>query len=411
MRSGALELVDLFEHRAMLRACVDEIARARPHEHQDGNREPGDGVTEQRDSRRGAAVREVGAQLDAMRTAFRRRQCRGERFYGSLDEDAHGNELIRMTHRRPLALAALATSVITALSCGESSGPSLSLLHAAVLSGELERVDRAVATPQLQSLGTLALPLLNLGITGTSIDSTMLGRVTEWQPVSGTVEFVDRPGVPPGAVRVILYQNFRGEPAYPLVEIGAADLYPHNSHTGGGPDSISLRFVVTNTYGDTLGDFTVHSHAQSCQCATVEGWLSDRTTRVAFVVPYDIPLNGDGHFPGNFGTFAHVGTLPGPLNTTATAAISIKLNGDSVASASLLRPHAGRLIGESTIQLNGLPFASMHEGADSLPVIHGTPDHELTGAEHAAVRALVNLGADIDFYLEWPTFVVFFCGC
>jgi hypothetical protein len=306
------------------------------------------------------------------------------------------------------------------LCCRDSTGPRLGFINATLLTGELTTIDRAVATPQLQSLGSLALPLLNAGINVQHLAPTTLGRTMEWQPVLQTLDFTNRTGAPAGAMRVILYANAGGRPVYPLAEIGYADLYPHNSYNGGGPDSMSLRFVVTATSAGgevVVADFTAHSHVQAtCQCATVEGWVSDGTTRVAFTVPYDIPLNGDGHFPGAFdvvasGThFAHVGTLPGPKNTTATSQLLLTFAGDSMSSSSLLRPHAGRLIGESTIRVGGQPFASVHETADSL-VITGTGGRTLSGAEQGAVRALLALPADIDFYIEWPTFVIFFCGC
>jgi hypothetical protein len=310
-----------------------------------------------------------------------------------------------------------AVLLMSLLCCRDNTGPSLGLLNAMRLTGELTSIDRAVATPQLQSLGSLALPLLSAGINVQHLSQATLGRTMEWQPVLQTLDFTNRTGAPTGAVRVILYANGGGQPVYPLVEIGYTDLYPYNSYNGGGPDSMSLHFVVTRSGGQVVADFTAHSHLQTtCQCATVEGWVSDGTTRVAFTVPYDIPLNGDGHFPGAFdvtasGThFAHVGTLPGPNNTTATSQLSLTFAGDSISSSSLLRPNAGRLIGESTIRVGGQPFASVHETADSL-VISGTGGRTLSGAEQGAVRALLALPADIDFYIEWPTFVVFFCGC
>jgi len=150
------------------------------------------------------------------------------------------------------------------------------------------------------------------------------------------------------------------------VEVGYADLYPHNTFNGGGPDSMSLRFVVTG--GDrVVADFIAHSHADStCQCATVEGWASDGSTRVNFTVPYNIPPLGDGNFPGEFRVtspaieFRHVSTLPGPGRSTATANLFLKLGDDSITTLSgLLRPHAGRLDGETEIRIQGEHFAAV----------------------------------------------------
>ena len=315
--------------------------------------------------------------------------------------------------RRLFAAAFIAAALFAA--CSDSSGPQLSFTNATLVAGQVNQLDHAVATPQLVSLGTLALSILNAGIGVTTMDSSKLGRTMEWQPITRILDITSRTGAPAGALRIILYQNDGSVPRYPFVEIGTADLYPYNSFTGGGPDSMSLRYVVRNLAGDTLGDFTAHSHFDAnCQCATVEGWVSDGTTRLNFVVPYSIPQNGDGDFQGSFSaagtSFHHRGTLPGPLNTTATGELSFKSGGDSIATSSLLKPSAGRLIGESTIRVNGQALATIHETADSF-VVTGAGGRDLTGAEQSAVRALLRLPADIDFYIEWPTFVVFFCGC
>ncbi len=358
-------------------------------------------------------MREIRAELDAVGTTRDGRERGVQRLDRCLDENGHRSEFTRVPVRRPFAAAFLAAAFFAA-SCSDSTGPTLSVLDATVLTGRLTSIDRAVATPPLQSLGSLALAILNAGINVQHLTPATLGRTLEWQPVLQTLEFTDRTGAPAGAMRVMLYKNDGGRPIYPLVEIGTADLYPYNSYNGGGPDSISLRFVVTGGEA-VVADFTAHSHVQAnCQCATVEGWVSDGTTRLDFTVPYNIPLNGDGYFPGVFDVtgmhFEHLGTLPGPNNTTATALLSLEFTGDSITASSLLRPHGGRLIGESTIQVGGQPFAFIHETADSL-VITGTGGRTLTGAEQGAVRALLALPADIDFYIEWPTFVIFFCGC
>ncbi len=320
-----------------------------------------------------------------------------------------------MHMRRPFVAALLAAASLAAVGCRDSSAPSIGFIQAASLTGELTSIDGAVATPQLRSLGSLALPILNAGISAQTLSPTTLGKTMEWQPILRTLEFTDRTGAPAAAMRVILYANDGSVPRYPAVEIGTVDLYPYNSYNGGGPDSMSLHFVVTATGGKVVADFTAHSHAQAtCQCATLEGWVSDGTTRLDFTVPYDIPLNGDGHFPGTFTApglqFAHVATLPGPLNTTATSEFSLSFGGDSITASALLRPSAGRLVGETTIRVGGQAYATVHETADSL-VITGSGGRTLTEAEQGAVRALLALPADIDFYIEWPTFVVFFCGC
>ena len=323
-----------------------------------------------------------------------------------------------MTFRRPFAAVILAAAVLAA--CSDSSGPSgLVLKNAASLAAQLESIDSAVATAPLRGLSGLADPVKLAGIDVHNISTSELGRTIEWGVIHGELLFTDRTGAPPDALRLILYttdSTFR--PAYPLHEIGYADLYPHNTFNGGGPDSMSLRFVVTDTRTTptVVADFLAHSHADAaCQCATVEGWVSDGTTRVDFKVPYNIPLNSDGRFPGTFTArglgLRHFATLPGPGVSTATANLSLVLDGDSItATSGLLRAHAGRLVGSTEIQVDGRYFATVDRLATGTST-QGTNGRALTGAELQAATALFAVPADIAYYIEWPTFVIFFCGC
>jgi hypothetical protein len=319
--------------------------------------------------------------------------------------------------RRPFAVAVVAAALAAA--CSTPSGPAgLSFQNANALAGRLESIDRAVATEALRGLSGLATPIKQAGIDVHNMGPAELGRTLEWGPIHGELLFTDRTGAPADAIRLILYKTdstFR--PAYPLVEVGYADLYPHNELDGGGPDSMSLRFVVTGG-GTVVADFIAHSHADSsCQCATVEGWARTGSTRVDFVVPYNIPPLGDGNFPGTFSvgspnlSFQHVSTLPGTGRSTATTNLTVSSDGDSVSAVSgLLRAHAGRLDGDMDMRINGEHFASVTRAAAGLSAI-GPDGRSLTGAELRAVTALFAVPADIAYYIEWPTFVVFFCGC
>ena len=321
--------------------------------------------------------------------------------------------------RRAFA-AVLSAAVLSA--CSDNSGPSgLTFHNVNALATQVEHTDQAVATAALRGLSGLATPIKLAGIDVHNMSTDLLGRTLEWAPIHGELLFSDRAGAPADAIRLILYKTdstFR--PAYPLVEVGYADLYPHNTYNGGGPDSMSLRFVVTakSTGGDVVvADFLAHSHADaSCQCATVEGWASDGTTRLAFSVPYDIPLGGDGNFPGEFSVtsgfdFEHVSTLPGPGRSTATANLTLAIDGDTITTLSgLLRAHAGQLNGDAEMRINGEHFALVTRSATGIAAT-GPNGRSLTGAELRAVTALFALSADIAYYLEWPTFVVFFCGC
>ncbi|MFN2570091.1 MAG: hypothetical protein ABR537_00565 [Gemmatimonadales bacterium] len=310
-----------------------------------------------------------------------------------------------------------------AVSCGDSSGPpGLTLKDAAALAADLEAVDHAVASTPLRSLSSLAIPINRGGIDVHNMSTSLLGKSLEWNGVQREVLFTDRAGAPAEAIRVYLYvTDSTNRPAYPPAEIGYADLYPYNTYNGGGPDSISLRFVVYDARPLSgpvvVGDFLAHSHADtSCQCATVEGWVSDGTTRVDFTVPYNIPLGLDGQFPGSFMApgvaFDHFATLPGPGVSTSTAKLTMAFAGDSITTTSgLLRPHANRLEGQATLAINGVYYATVSRTATGSVTATGPNGRSMTSDETRAVSALFAVPADIAYYIEWPTFVVFFCGC
>jgi hypothetical protein len=321
-----------------------------------------------------------------------------------------------VTPRRPFAAAFLATLV----SCSDASGPSgLAISNAGQLAAELEAIDQAVASPQLRSLSGLSIPINRGGIDVHNMTPSLLGRTLEWAPVLREVLFTSRTGAPADAIRLMLYTtDSTSRPAYPPVEIGYVDLYPYNAFNGGGPDSISLRFVVTDTRATptVIADFLAHSHADAaCQCAIVEGWASNGTTRVDFRSSYNIPQGGDGQFPGDFATpgvgFQHFATLPGPGVSTATANMALRFGGDSItATSGLLRPHAGQLNGETEVMINGEHFSTVTRTAAGITAT-APGVRRLTSAEQRALGGLLAVLADIAYYIEWPTFVIFFCGC
>ena len=324
--------------------------------------------------------------------------------------------MTRSTFVRKLTVVFLAAAV----SCTDSTAPGGSgLPNATTLASDLEHIDRAIATPQLRSLSGLAIPINRGGIDVHNMSTSLLGRSLEWNGVLREVLFTDRAGVPADAIRLYLYvSDSTSRPAYPPVEIGYADLYPHNTFNGGGPDSMSLRFVVTDKRSTptVVADFIAHSHADStCQCATVEGWTSDGTTRVDFRSAYNIPLGLDGQFPGTFSSpaigFQHFATLPGPGVNTATANLALAFGADSITMTSgLLTPHAGRLNGSSALVINGTHYALVTRSATGTTAV-GPGGHPLSGAQLRAAGALFAVPADIAYYVEWPTFVIFFCGC
>ena len=84
--AGLLRVLDLLEHQSMLSGCIAEVARARTHEHEDWNRQSGYRLTKELDRGRRAAMRQIGAQLDAIGAARLRRERGLERLDGRLDQ-------------------------------------------------------------------------------------------------------------------------------------------------------------------------------------------------------------------------------------------------------------------------------------------------------------------------------------
>jgi hypothetical protein len=305
--------------------------------------------------------------------------------------------------------------------CSDTSGPGgLTFRNASALATRLESIDRAVSNEPLRALSSMANPMKNVGLDIHNMSPDTWGRTLEWSAVHAQLVFSNRAGAPPDGLRLILYTtDSTFQPIYPFHEVGHVDLYPHNTYNGGGPDSMSLRFVVTDTRTTptVVADFLAHSHLDvTCvQCATVEGWANDGTTRVNFTVPYNIPLNSDGRFPGDFAStgfaFQHFATLPGPGVSTATANLALVFDGDSIAVTSgLLKAHHGRLDGSTTIEIDGASYATVAR-SDSGFTATGPNGRRLTSGELRAATDLFRVPADIAYYIEWPTFVIFFCGC
>jgi hypothetical protein len=318
--------------------------------------------------------------------------------------------------RRRFAAAVLAASFAA---CSDGSGPAPVIENGARLAAQLDTLNAALASPQLRSLGSLALPLLNARVTIYNMDSTMLGRTIEWDPIRRQVQFTSRSGAPPYAIKLILYKNdSTGLPAFPAVEIGYAYLVPMNERTGGRPDSVSLRMSAFNTTSAVVADIMVWRQPANVACGQCASFsaLADFGGRTVYLdVPYQIPIDGDGQFSGtSWGggvNFTHFATLPGPNATAATANIGLRFGDDSmVAVSGPLHPHAGKLIGKSEITLNGAHFGTVTR-TDIGTSATGPGGQRLQGANRRVAEGLFSVAADIAYYIEWPTFVVFFCGC
>jgi len=87
VRARVLRALNLVDQGVMLGIGVDEVARPRAHEHEDRNFELRFAVTQQLELRRGAAVREIRAELDPIGAAFLGRERRLQRLYCGFDQD------------------------------------------------------------------------------------------------------------------------------------------------------------------------------------------------------------------------------------------------------------------------------------------------------------------------------------
>lgn len=323
--------------------------------------------------------------------------------------------------RRPCAAAFLAAAFFAA-TCSEGSAPAPLIDNGASLAAQLDTLHAALASPQLRSLGSLALPLLNARVDIYTMDSTMLGRTVEWDPIRRQVLFTSRSGAPSNAIQLILYKNdSTGLPAFPVEEIGYAYLEPMNERTGGRTDSVSLRLTAFNN--DTLSPDVVAeimarrlpANVPCGQCASLSASADFGSRTIHLDVPYQIPIDGDGQFSGTARgggmNFTHFATLPGPNATAATASMGFRFGEDSIVAVSgPLRPNAGRLIGKSDITMNGSYLATVTRTASGTTAT-GPGGQRLQGTDLRVVEGLFSVAADIAYYIEWPTFVVFFCGC
>lgn len=307
------------------------------------------------------------------------------------------------------------------LSCGDGAGPNAAMLKdPAGLSTQLARFIQALDTPQLRSLAGLALPVyVDAGVDVHAMSPVTWGRTLEWDATTHEVAFTSRPGAPADAVRLILYTTdvTTGLPATPLTEVGYVDMFPHNDHNGGGPDSTSLRYIVTAGTSSVVADFLAHSHFQaSCLCAVVEGWVSDGATRVDFVVPYTIIFGGSAEFPGSFSVTnpsfdLHPDIfLPAAGDPLVGLRLRLAVAGDSVATQGNFVLHSsGTITGDYAIEVNARPFATVHVTTAGVSV-QGA-GRNLSAVEQEAAAALLATPAKIALNIEWPTLVTFFCGC
>ncbi len=75
--------------------------------------------------------------------------------------------------------------LLAALACSDGAGTSssLPLKDVSRLAAQLDTIDAGFTSPQLKSLSALALPMLTAGLELQHMDSTILGKTVEWDPI------------------------------------------------------------------------------------------------------------------------------------------------------------------------------------------------------------------------------------
>jgi hypothetical protein len=91
--------------------------------------------------------------------------------------------------------------------------------------------------------------------------------------------------------------------------------------------------------------------------------------------------------------------------------LSLAFAGDSVATfGNFTARTSGGITGDYSIEVNARPFATVHVTATGLSVV-GAGGRNLSAAEQDAAEALLTTAANIALNIEWPTLVIYFCGC
>ena len=179
---------------------------------------------------------------------------------------------------RPIAWIAL---VLTAVGCGESTGPLADLSE---LRSSLAPVQTVFASPLVRSLGFFQLvPLLPTPAAGAPlIPDSLLGKTLTFTCASQRYVESGDSGAPATGVRVVLYQRAPdGSIACPATAIGQLDLFDASA-----PGTTAVRGVVTGPGGGgPLVDYTInHNVADPEGVASATGFVTDGQQRLDFQV-------------------------------------------------------------------------------------------------------------------------------
>jgi hypothetical protein len=338
-----------------------------------------------------------------------------------------------MTRRHEALAAAL---LAAAIACSDGGPDTPQLRDATALATRFETVAAAVDAVPLASFAASAFSMFLAGVEVHSISPLDLGTTLTWDPAAGAFTLSDRTDGPSDGLRVILYaiDGATGLPALPLTEVGTVDLFARNDLLTGTPqDTIALRFLVRGTGASpvTYADFTAWStYVPGCLCATVEGWVTDGTTRVDFTVPYQITSSGTLSYFGGFSRPSAVFDVTPPgfrfyndviINEDrgdfldyayqVTVGARFGLLGDSLdAAGSVVVDDAGEATTTVTLGVNGNAYATvaLHGGEPTFTTPLNGP---LTPDERNALLVVASALFAIGFNIEYPTLMIFWCGC
>lgn len=339
-----------------------------------------------------------------------------------------------MTRRRdgwPALLLAVGS-----VACGES-GPEAPLLRdPAALASRFEAIADAAGATSLASFAALAFPMFLAGVEVHSISPLDLGTTLTWDPAAGAFTLSDRTDGPADGLRVALYaiDDATGAPAIPLTEVGTLDLFARNAVLGGTrPDTVALRFVVrgTGTSARTYADFTAWStYDPGCLCVMLAGWVTDGTTRVDFTVPYQITSGGTTSYFGGFSRPSAIFEVTPPGFQFRNDVIigedrgdfldfAYQLNadarfgflGDSLdAVGSVVVDDSAQATTTLTLDVNDTEYATVVLSAAGQAFT--TPGgRTLTADQRRALLAVARALFAIGFNIEYPTLILFWCGC
>ena len=305
---------------------------------------------------------------------------------------------------------------VIGVSCGEDV-PLPVLPNPPGLTALVGEFSGAVNTAPMQSLAALTRPMAVFGVTLAGLAGPLRGKTMEWNATTDVLDTTARAGAPATALRVIMYtiDPLTLRPVEPLVEVGYVDLFAH----GNFPDSTSIRFLVTGTTGGTsvVGDFVAHTHDTPLDTLRLNGFVTDGTERLDFVIPYVRAPNDHSLMVTDFDLAAPAtrihqrAALPPPTDSTLATELTFTFEGAAILSVSFVTVSAGgAMSGEQEVGVNGVLFAtSVITGTSA--VVTGPGGRTATPDEIAAVNALHALSVQVAVFIEFPVLNLYGCGC